>query len=227
MNKEKDPPVSKVILGSQSPRRVALLETLGVHIFRICPSGVDETAHSKELPQHLVQRLAQQKAQRVFELTKEEGPGRIIVAADTLVALGRRVIPAPHTTEEARKCLDLLSGRSHRVYTCVAVVSESQGLRKKCVLTRVYFKVLSREEKWAYSESGEGIGKAGGYALQNFGGAFVKRINGSWSSVVGLPLLETRSLLISVGLPLYPLSKSHIMNPSLEGAARDSAEAKP
>ncbi len=193
-----------LILASQSPRRSALLGVLGLDSFKVIPSQLDESAQPKELPQKLVRRLAQEKAEKVFQETSQFGEKRVVLAADTLVSMGRRVVEAPHNEEEARACLRRLSGRSHCVHTSVAVISIGTGLRQKSVLTRVSFKVLSEEEIQSYTRSGEGLGKAGGYSIQGFAGSYVRRLNGSWSGVVGLPLLETRTLLMSAGVQVWP-----------------------
>ncbi|MGD9965652.1 MAG: nucleoside triphosphate pyrophosphatase [Hyphomonadaceae bacterium] len=179
----------RLVLASASPRRLALLAQIGIAPDEIIAADIDETPLPGETPRNLALRLARAKAQAV---TAE---GAIVLAADTVVAVGRRVLPKAETETEARACLRLLSGRSHRVYTGVAVRGPSGAVRERLVETRVAFKVLSHQEVHAYVASGEWRGKAGGYAAQGLAGRYITSIVGSYSSIVGLPLHETANLL--------------------------------
>ena len=188
----------KLILASSSPRRRDLLKSIGMEDFEVVPAHLDETPRKKELPKDLSQRLALEKAQKVFK--EQKGSPAFVLAADTVVACGRRIVPAPESLEEARACLDLLSGKSHRVYTALCLISPEERVWRRLVETRVCFKRLESLEKEAYAQSQEGFGKAGGYAIQGFAGSFIKQINGSYSGILGLPLFETRNLLMGVGV---------------------------
>lgn len=178
-------------LASASPRRVNLLAQTGIVPDRIIPSEVDETPGSRELPREYANRVAASKAQQVARNVS----GTFVLAADTVVAAGRRILPKAESPESVEQCLLLLSGRRHQVITAVALVSPDGVLRRRSVLTRVAFKRLSATEIRAYVASGEGLGKAGGYAIQGRAESFVRWINGSYSNVVGLPLFETLGLL--------------------------------
>ena len=168
------------------------------------PADVDETPEKTETPRDLARRLSRLKAQsarRVAE--KDEALGKcFVVAADTVVALGRRILPKTETMDEAAACLRMLSGRQHRVYTGVSVITPKGSRRERLVETRVRFKRLSPDEIESYLASGEWRGKAGGYAIQGLGGSFVVRLVGSYPNVVGLPLYETVSLLEGEGYPV-------------------------
>ncbi|WP_018700488.1 Maf-like protein [Amorphus coralli] len=193
-----------LVLASGSPRRLALLEQIGVVPDHLAPSDVDETPAEGESPHALAQRLARMKADDAYERAradKEVGTAYIL-AADTVVAVGRRVLPKAESLSDAEECLDLLSGRGHRVYTGVTLISPRGKLRQKTVETRVRFKRLSRQETEAYLASGEWKGKAGGYAIQGIAAAFVAKLVGSYSNVVGLPLFETAALLTGEGYPV-------------------------
>jgi septum formation protein len=179
------------ILASASPRRVQLLAQLGFAPTTIIPADIDETPLSGELPLAYVARIAQSKALVVAK----NNPGQTILAADTVVALGRRILPKAEDEATARTCLRLLSGRRHRVMTCVCVVDASGKLRSKTVTTLVKFSVLSPAMVGSYIRSDEWRGKAGGYAIQGRAAAFIPFISGSHSNVVGLPLFETAQLL--------------------------------
>ncbi len=133
---------------------------------------------------------------------RTKGAQRSSLAADTVVSVGRRILPKCEISDEAEDCLRLLSGRAHRVYTCIALVTPSGGRRSRLVETRVRFKRLSRDELSAYLASGEWRGKAGGYAIQGIAGAFVVRLIGSYTGVVGLPLAETAAYLAAEGYPV-------------------------
>ena len=195
----------KLVLASASPRRIELLQQAGIEPDRLVPADIDETPLRAEHPRSLAKRLSRTKAERAHAVLKEEGESEdaFIVAADTVVAVGRRILPKAETIEEASNCLRLLSGRSHRVYTGIAVVTPSGKLRQKLVETRVRFKRLSREELESYLSSGEWRGKAGGYAIQGFAGTFVVKLVGSYTNVVGLPLHETVGLLGAEGYRVH------------------------
>jgi septum formation protein len=195
----------KLILASGSPRRLALLAQIGVEPDRLLPVAVDETPKKKELPRNIAKRLGRQKAEAALAALKQdpEPGGALIVAADTVVGVGRRAHPKCELIEEAAECLRLLSGRSHRVYTGLAVVTPKGSIRQRLVETRVRFKRLSREDIESYLASGEWRGKAGGYAIQGLAGAFVVKLVGSYSNVVGLPLYETMTLLSGEGFPIH------------------------
>jgi len=182
-----------LVLASASPRRIDLLRQIGVEPDRIEPSDIDETPRPKETPRQLALRLARDKAQALSP------PDAYVLAADTVVSVGRRILPKALAPEEARACLELLSGRSHRVVTGVAVRGPDGRLSARLVETTVDFKRLEASEIDAYLDSGEWRGKAGGYAIQGRAGAFVMRLGGSFSSVVGLPLYETLCLLKGLG----------------------------
>ena len=180
-----------LILASASPRRAALLAQAGITPARIVAPDVDETPKKAEPPRLYALRLAVAKAEAV---AAREGAA-LVLAADTVVALGRRILPKAETDAEVERCLKLLSGRRHQVMTAIALASPGKKIRTRIVSTRVSFKVLTREEIAAYVASGEGRGKAGGYAIQGRAEALIRSINGSYSNVVGLPLLETMGML--------------------------------
>lgn len=182
-------------LASSSPRRLALLAQIGVTPARIEAPEIDETPLKAELPHLYALRLAAAKARAVARQ-----PGEIVLAGDTVVAVGRRILPPADTPEVARQLLDLLSGRRHRVLSGVAVLDAGGRLRTRLVRSLVTFKRLERAEIDAYLQSGEGMGKAGGYAIQGRAGGFVRQLSGSYSGVVGLPLYETRLLLRASGV---------------------------
>lgn len=179
-----------MILASASPRRLELLKLLGITPAQIIPADIDESERKGELPLAYVKRIAEAKAQ----LVALQHPGERVLAADTTVAVGRRILQKPADAQEARAFLQLLSGRRHRVMTCVAVVKDGK-LRSKTVTTIVRFSRISAAQMDAYIASGEWQGKAGGYAIQGLAAAFIPFISGSHSNVVGLPLHETAALL--------------------------------
>ena len=182
---------SKFILASASPRRLQLLAQIGITPVDIIPADIDETPRKGELPKPYVERMAREKAEAIAT----QHPDAIILASDTAVACGRRILPKTETEGQARDCLQLLSGRRHHVLTSVCLVTpESQSL--KTVDSMVQFKRLTDADIDWYIETGEWDGKAGGYAIQGAAQAFVKRLDGSYSAVVGLPLLEVRNLLL-------------------------------
>src|SRR5438128_3086364 len=195
----------KLVLASGSPRRLGLLNQAGIEPDSLMPAEVDELPLKGELPRSLATRLARAKAEAALSSVRidEELRGAYIVAADTVVAVGRRVMPKAEMLDEAAQCLRLLSGRNHRVYTGVCLVTPKESFRQRLVETRVRFKRLSKEDLEAYLASGEWRGKAGGYAIQGLSGAFVVKIVGSYTNVVGLPLHETFALLAGEGFPVH------------------------
>lgn len=202
----------KLVLGSASPRRLALLQQIGVEPDALVPAEIDETPKKTELPRSLATRLAFEKAQAVRKLVQghPELEGAFIITADTVVSVGRRILPKCDLAAEAAQCLRLLSGRAHRVYTAAVLVTPKGAFRQKLVKTRVRFKRLSSVEMEAYLASGEWRGKAGGYAIQGLAGAFVEDINGSYSAVVGLPLVDIHRMLIGDGFPVHIAWLNHV-----------------
>ena len=195
----------KLTLASGSPRRLQLLQQAGIEPDHLCPVNADETPHKSEAPRTLAKRLAREKAELALKKAERspELKDSIILAADTVVALGRRILPKAQMLDEASTSLRLLSGRSHRVYTGITLITPKGAFRSRLVETRVRFKRLSREELEAYLASGEWRGKAGGYAIQGLAGTFVVKLVGSYTNVVGLPLYETVSLLVGEGYPVH------------------------
>lgn len=195
----------KLVLASASPRRLALLEQVGITPDHLQPADIDETPEKKELPRKLAARLARTKGAVVARHMRDEDgyDNAFILSADTVVAVGRRILPKAETLDEAAECLRLLSGRTHRVYTGICLVTPAGSYRQKMVETRVRFKKLSEMEMEAYLGSGEWRGKAGGYAIQGLAGSFVVRIIGSYSAVVGLPLHETVNLMTGAKFPVH------------------------
>lgn len=188
----------RLVLGSASPRRQELLAQIGVRPAAIRPADIDETPLKAEPPRDYAKRLAMEKAQAL-----SLAPDELALCADTVVALGRRILGKPADADEAAKFLRLLSGRSHTVITAVALRSGDR-LWTRTVVTSVRFKSLSDAEISAYLQSGEWRGKAGGYAIQGLAAAYIPRINGSYSNVVGLPLAETANLLNGAGYRTVP-----------------------
>jgi septum formation protein len=195
----------KLVLASASPRRLALLEQAGLVADLLNPADVDETPRRRETPRALSLRLAGDKAKAaaVAPLVQALAGPVFVLAADTVVAVGRRVIPKPQSVEEAQAALELLSGRSHHVYTSICVITPQGASRTRVVDTKVRFKRLTREDIDCYLMSGEWRDKAGGYAIQGRADAFVRSLNGSYTGVVGLPLYEVMTLLQGNGFPLY------------------------
>jgi septum formation protein len=191
----------KLVLASGSPRRLALLQQAGIEPDGLRPADVDEMPKKGETPRALATRLARIKAETSYRslLRAGEAKDSFILAADTVVALGRRVLAKAELMDEAAECLRLLSGRSHRVYTGLCLVTPKGSFRSRLVETRVRFKRLSGDEIDAYLASGEWRGKAGGYAIQGLAGTFVVKLIGSYTNVVGLPLYETVRLLEGEG----------------------------
>ncbi|BBK42418.1 Maf-like protein [Allostella vacuolata] len=189
-----------LILASASPRRLELLRQVGLEPAAVDPADIDETPRPRELPADHARRLAAEKARAVAV----RHPGAWVLAADTVVASGRRILPKAEDERTARACLDQLSGRRHRVYGGVALVGPDGRLAVRLVQTAVLFKRLTADEIAGYLTLGEWRGKAGGYAIQGRAALFVRGIVGSYSNVVGLPLFETASLLGGRGFPLSP-----------------------
>jgi septum formation protein len=186
-----------LILASSSPRRLDLLHQVGIQPDRIEPPDIDETAIPGELPRPHAVRLAAAKADAVaIALGPSAG---YVLAADTVVACGRRILPKTEAEDEARRCLRLLSGRRHRVHGAVCVLAPDGRRAARLVTTMVGFKRLTDQEIDAYLASGEWSGKAGGYAIQGRAAAFVPAVNGSYPNVVGLPVVETLALLAGLG----------------------------
>ena len=184
---------SRLVLASDSPRRLALLAQIGVTPDEIIGTDVDETPVVGESPRTLARRLARAKA------AAGANPLAFILAADTVVAVGRRILPKAATAAEVQSCLDLLSGRRHHVFTAVVVAAPGGRYSERICQSEVIFMRLTAQQKQVYVESGEGRGKAGGYAIQGTAAAFVRHLSGSYSGVVGLPLFETVQLLRGTG----------------------------
>ena len=184
-----------LVLASASPRRLELLRQVGLMPDCIDPADIDETPRRGELPPAHAMRLAQEKARSVVP----RHPGAYVLAADTVVACGRRILPKTEDEASARSCLGLLSGRRHRVHGAIALVSPDGRLVLRRVQSQVSFKRLSEAEIGAYLRTGEWQGKAGGYAIQGRAAALIRWVCGSYSNVVGLPLFETAQLLAGRG----------------------------
>ena len=186
---------ARLILASQSPRRKELLAQVGLYPDDIIPADINETPLKKEIPLKLAARLAAEKASSVAL----RAPDNWVLAADTVVACGRRILGKPENISEAERFLKLLSGRRHRVISGVCLITPNKKKILKTITTAVKFKLLSKEELESYLEAEEWNGKAGGYAIQGYAGTFVKWISGSYSNVVGLPLFETAGMLRGAG----------------------------
>jgi septum formation protein len=195
----------KFVLASGSPRRVGLINQAGIEPDALRPADIDETPLRGELPRVCANRLARAKAETALAgiAVDDDVYGAYILAADTVVAVGRRILPKAELIEEATQCLRLLSGRNHRVYTALCLVTPKQKFRQRVVETRVRFKRLSSQDIESYIGSGEWRGKAGGYAAQGLAGTFIVKLVGSYSNVVGLPLYETVTLLAGEGFPVH------------------------
>lgn len=175
-----------------------MLAQIGLTPDVISPADINEDPIAGELPRGHALRLACEKAAKVAG----ENAGAVILAADTVVGVGRRILPKTETSEQARQCLELLSGRGHRVFTGVALVKADGDMISRVVETRLKIKRLSTPEIDAYLASMEWQGKAGGYGIQGRAGGFISNLIGSYSNVVGLPLFETRNLLLNAGFDL-------------------------
>lgn len=191
-----------LVLASASPRRLALLAQVGIAPDQILPADIDETPHPQELPKDYALRMAQEKAQAAADILKKEVttlPAPYILAADTVVAMGRRILPKSEDSQTAYDCLEKLSGRRHRIYGGIALINPNGEMIFRVVTTIVQFKRLSKSEIEGYIQSEEWNGVAGGYAIQGRAAAFIKSINGSYSNIVGLSLYDSVNMLHGVG----------------------------
>lgn len=195
----------RLVLASASPRRLQLLAQVGITPDALRPASIDESAHKGEVPRGLVVRLARTKATTARDqiANDKDIADAYVLAADTVVAVGRRILLKPTHVEEAMASLELLSGRTHRVLTCVCLIMPDDKMRTRVIDTRVRFKHLSRNEIESYIASREWRGKAGGYAIQGLAGCFVQKITGSYTNVVGLPLTEVTTMLVGEGFPIH------------------------
>jgi septum formation protein len=195
----------KLVLASGSPRRLSLINQVGIEPDALRPADIDETPKRGELPRAYATRLARNKAQAALGMVRidDDLKGSYILAADTVVAVGRRILPKAELLDEAAQCLRLLSGRNHRVHTAICLVTPKEAFRQRYVETRVRFKRLSEQDIEAYLASGEWRGKAGGYAAQGIAGGFLVKLVGSYSNIIGLPLYETLTLLGGEGYPVH------------------------
>lgn len=195
----------RLVLASASPRRLMLLGQAGISPDALRPPSVDESPGKGEMPRSLATRLARVKAEYARDqiANDPELADAYVLAADTVVAVGRRILVKPTDVEQALACLRYLSGRAHRVLTCVCLITPDDKVRMKIVDTRVRFKRLSTEEMQSYLASREWKGKAGGYAIQGLAGCFVQKIIGSYTNVVGLPLTEVVAMLVGEGFPIH------------------------
>ena len=189
------PARAPLVLASASPRRLELMRQIGFAPDRVDPADIDESEGHDETPRLLALRLAREKA----VVCAARAPDAFVLAADTVVAVGRRVLPKAETVDQARRCLALLSGRAHRVLTGVAVIAPDGRAVQRLSESRLHFKRLTAADIDRYIDGGEWSGKAGGYAIQGEAGAFVMALQGSYSGVVGLPLYETQCLLEGLG----------------------------
>lgn len=191
----------KLILASGSPRRLDLLKQIGIEPARLMPMDLDETPKRAEHPRSLARRLSGEKAAAAHAAIRGElaWQGSFILAADTVVAVGRRILGKAEFSDDARASLHLLSGRSHWVYTGICLVTPTGQFRQKVVETKVRFKRLSRKEIDTYVASNQWQGKAGAYGIQGIAGAFVQKMSGSYTNVVGLPLFETAQMMAGEG----------------------------
>jgi len=185
----------RLVLASESPRRRDLLAAIGLSPDLIAPADIDETPLRDELPRRLAARLSAAKADAVAAIH----PDDYVLAADTVVSVGRRILPKATDAEEVARCLKLLSGRAHRVVTGVSVRGPGGRQGDRVVETRLKMRRLTEADIRAYADTGEGVGKAGGYGIQGRAGAFILSLSGSWPAVVGLPLYETETLLKGLG----------------------------
>ncbi len=191
---EQPSPVPQLVLASASPRRRELLARLGIEPLRVGGAEIDETPRKGELPRAYAVRMAREKAEAAAD------PGSHVLAGDTVVALGRRILPKAEDEATARRCLELLSGRRHQVLSAIALRAPDGTVRERLSETVVRFKRLSEAEIAAYLGTGEWHGKAGGYAIQGQAAGLIRAIQGSPSGIIGLPLYETRALLVASGL---------------------------
>lgn len=196
------PPAPQLVLASASPRRRELIARLGIVPDRVAPADIDETPNKAEIPRDYARRMAREKAIAAAAMIGDASDGAFVLAGDTVVAAGRRILPKAEDESTARNCLELLSGRRHRVLSAIALRAPDGTIREKLSETVVRFKRLSDDELSAYLASGEWHGKAGGYAIQGAAEGLIAWIQGSHSGVVGLPLYETRALLRASGFPI-------------------------
>jgi len=201
----KDRQAPALVLASASPRRLALLHQIGIEPQHMHASNIDETPKKGEHPRYLAKRLAREKAEHAEQAVRviPALEKAVILAADTVVAVGRTILPKPEVENEARECLRLLSGRMHKVFTGICLINAKGRQQHRMVETRVRFAWLSRKTIDSYLACGEWQGKAGGYAIQGRAGAFVLRLVGSYSGVVGLDLAETMALLQAQHYPVH------------------------
>ena len=195
----------KLVLASASPRRLTLLAQAGIEPDAMRPASLDETPKRAEMPRSLVSRLARAKAETARDQIANDKDlcEAFVLAADTIVTVGRRILVKPRFVEEAVASLQLLSGRNHRVLTGICLITPDDRVRLKIVDTRVRFKRLSKDEIEAYIASREWRGKAGGYAIQGLAGCFIQKISGSYTNVVGLPLTEIVAMLLAENYPVH------------------------
>lgn len=184
----------KLVLASASPRRLDLLKQIGITPVAVVPTNIDETPKKGELPAQLAYRLSAEKAKAL-----EGHPDALVLAADTVVAVGRRILPKAETREEAEDCLRLLSGRQHTVYGGISLRLPNGTTRTRLVATKVRMKSLSKSERLTYLDSGEWDGKAGGYAIQGLAAIYIKSINGSYTNIVGLSVYDLMNMLRGAG----------------------------
>ena len=187
---------ASLILASASPRRLELLRMIGMEPVAVIPADVDESLSKGELPSVYAQRLSQEKAR----LVAGKHPGTVVLASDTVVVIGRRVLDKALTHDEVRLCLKRLSGRRHQVLTAVTIIDAEGRENTFLEVTRVKFRRLLPIEIEAYVASGEGLGKAGGYAIQGLAAAFIPWMSGSFHAVMGLPVARIYPLLMSLGV---------------------------
>lgn len=201
----KTPMSHNLVLASASPRRIELLAQIGIEPAFLQPADINETPQRLEHPRSLAKRLSRQKAEKAKEKLQNDADYKsaFILAADTVVGIGRQVLPKAESEDVALDCLRLLSGRAHKVFTGVCLITPKGSVRQTLVESRVRFDRLSRRQMDAYISSGEWRGKAGGYAIQGLAGSFIVKLVGSYSNIVGLPLHETQALLEGEKFPVY------------------------
>lgn len=194
-----------LVLASASPRRIELLAQIGIEPAFLQPADINETPQRLEHPRSLAKRLSFQKAEKAKEKLQNDAEYKsaFILAADTVVGVGRQILPKAESEDVALDCLRLLSGRAHKVFTGVCLITPKGSVRQTLVESRVRFDRLSRRQMDAYISSGEWRGKAGGYAIQGLAGSFIVKLVGSYSNIVGLPLHETQALLEGEKFPVY------------------------
>lgn len=201
----KTPMSHPLVLASASPRRIELLAQIGIEPAFLQPADINETPQRLEHPRSLAKRLSFQKAEKAKEKLQNDAEYKsaFILAADTVVGVGWQILPKAESEDVALDCLRLLSGRAHKVFTGVCLITPKGSVRQTLVESRVRFDRLSRRQMDAYISSGEWRGKAGGYAIQGLAGSFIVKLVGSYSNIVGLPLHETQALLEGEKFPVY------------------------